>query len=621
MGYLLETSQTLSYLDSKDIIQYVKEHGVIQFLLLYKKFKGLNAEKIYWGDEIELHILSMDPVTNIPKLQLNNEYIFESHQSSEFSLLPEFGAWMVETIPGEPYSFTGNPEIVLENFKTRRQTISSCCKEGDFLFAGTAFPLLGVEDYYVPRFKNQDTIAEDNGGLDEEKEQIISSKTIPTFNGDLLNSHPRYATVIQNVLQMRGQEISIRIPIYKDENTLLEKTHEEPYPGFIHMNDALFGAGNGSMQITFGARNVDEARYLTDQLAVFSSIMLPLSSASAIFKGKLSDVDNRWPLLTQCLDYRTEEKLDSNHPNYTPRSRWSHISRYISNRPEHKEEYNDAPYSACPEMMKFAEEKAKELGVELDDKLLKHIGFLFHQDPLVIYADKIFVDDNTSTNHFEGQQSTNWNNVRFKPPPSFDSNVGWRVELRPVETQLTAEESVSYVMFSYFVAEMLMKKGYNFYIPISKLDENFARASKRDALLSEKFWFRKDVQRDSPDEWIELTIDEILHGKADLFVGLFNLVYGFISEQYNVDIQAQWAKKQQNNEEKIDKVTENMKFFELLSKRARGETPTIASWMRSFVVKHPKYQKDSLVSVEIATDLIKAMNDISDGKKVCSDFI
>lgn len=40
------------------------------------------------------------------------------------------------------------------------------------------------------------------------------------------------------------------------------------------------------------------------------------------------------------------------------------------------------------------------------------------------------------------------------------------------------------------------------------------RGHKRDAILKEKFWFRKDVNKNSADEWVELTLDELLHGKV-----------------------------------------------------------------------------------------------------------
>ena len=52
-----------------------------------------------------------------------------------------------------------------------------------------------------------------------------------------------------------------------------------------------------------------------------------------------------------------------------------------------------------------------------------------------------------------------------------------------------------------------------------------------------------------------------------------------------------------------------------------GKTPTLARWIRNFVSKHPKYNKDSIVNEEIAGDLILALNDITEGKKIYDDFI
>jgi hypothetical protein len=37
----------------------------------------------------------------------------------------------------------------------------------------------------------------------------------------------------------------------------------------------------------------------------------------------------------------------------------------------------------------------------VDDILAKHIAHLFVRDPLVIYENKIFIDDETHTDHFE----------------------------------------------------------------------------------------------------------------------------------------------------------------------------------------------------------------------------
>jgi glutamate--cysteine ligase catalytic subunit len=71
------------------------------------------------------------------------------------------------------------------------------------------------------------------------------------------------------------------------------------------------------------------------------------------------------------------------------------------------------------------------MDIPIDSKLLRHIGILFIRDNMVIFKDKLHIDDNTA--HFEAIQSSNWNSVRFKPPPSFNSKIGWRVEFRTME--------------------------------------------------------------------------------------------------------------------------------------------------------------------------------------------
>lgn len=43
------------------------------------------------------------------------------------------------------------------------------------------------------------------------------------------------------------------------------------------------------------------------------------------------------------------------------------------------------------------------MGIEMDDRLLNHLGFLFVRDPMVVFKDKINVDNTTNTNHFEVQ--------------------------------------------------------------------------------------------------------------------------------------------------------------------------------------------------------------------------
>ncbi len=134
---------------------------------------------------------------------------------------------------------------------------------------------------------------------------------------------------------------------------------------------------------------------------------------------------------------------------------------------------------------------------------------LFIRDPLVIYSDKIYIDDAAHNDHFENIQSTNWQTVRFKPPPP-GSPIGWRVEFRPMEVQFSDFENAAYVAFaalltriisfrSFFLTNCYLIQNYissfdlNLYMPLSLVDKNMQLAQKRDAVRQEKFYFRKHI--------------------------------------------------------------------------------------------------------------------------------
>jgi hypothetical protein len=53
----------------------------------------------------------------------------------------------------------------------------------------------------------------------------------------------------------------------------------------------------------------------------------------------------------------------------------------------------------------------------VDPTLSRHVAHLFAHDPLVIFKEKVELDDERRTDHFESIQSTNWQSVRWKPPP------------------------------------------------------------------------------------------------------------------------------------------------------------------------------------------------------------
>eukprot|EP00116_Pleurobrachia_bachei_P015519 sb/3475781/ len=79
--------------------------------------------------------------------------------------------------------------------------------------------------------------------------------------------------------------------------------------------------------------------------------------------------------------------------------------------------------------------------------------------------------------------------MRFKPPPP-DSDIGWRVEFRTIEAQLTDFENAAFVSFCILLSRALVSFNCNFYLPLSYVQENMKRAQQRNAVLDQKFYFR-----------------------------------------------------------------------------------------------------------------------------------
>lgn len=53
---------------------------------------------------------------------------------------------------------------------------------------------------------------------------------------------------------------------------------------------------------------------------------------------------------------------------------------------------------------------------------------------------------------FEMINSTNWNSVRFKAP--LEEDMGWRVEFRTMEVQLTADENAALSLLIFILVKL-----------------------------------------------------------------------------------------------------------------------------------------------------------------------
>jgi glutamate--cysteine ligase catalytic subunit len=260
----------------------------------------------------------------------------------------------------------------------------------------------------------------------------------------------------------------------------------------------------------------------------------------------------------------------------------------------------------------------------MDDLLATHFAHLFIRDPIVVFAEDLQELDLTKADHFENLQSTNWQHMRFKPPPA-GSDMGWRVEFRPMEIQITDFENAAFSIFMVLLTRAMLSFNLNFYIPITRVSENMETAHARDAVSTQKFWFRKNpfsshksngtTGTSTPaengsrpatpsgpveDEYEQMTINEVINGQTSSadgngFPGLIPLVESYL-DSMNVDV-----------ETRCDLAT----YLDLIRKRANGTYWTAAKWIRNFVATHPEYKKDSVVGDGITYDLVKAAEQIT----------
>lgn len=304
---------------------------------------------------------------------------------------------------------------------------------------------------------------------------------------------------------------------------------------------------------------------------------MALTAATPIMRGYLVDTDCRWDVIAASVDDRTEGERTR-----ISKSRYDSVSRYISDDGRYRPEYNDLKLVYNEKVLK----QLQDAGI--DDQLAHHLAHIFVRDPLVIYEELLVQDNTKSMDHFENIQSTNWQTLRFKPPP-VDSDIGWRVEFRSMEVQPTDFANAAFCIFQILLTRAIFTQNPNFYMPLSLVDENMNRSHERDAVRSQRFHFRTNIFEDGPAEISQLTANEIVNGCGDKFFGLIPLINGYLDFQ-NIE---------SNVRQQLDT------YLNYVADRASCAIKTPARAIRDFVLAHPDYQQDSKVSVKITYDLMK----------------
>lgn len=262
-------------------------------------------------------------------------------------------------------------------------------------------------------------------------------------------------------------------------------------------------------------------------------VQMALSAASPFYRGYVSDIDCRWGVISASVDDRTREERGlevrsrSIHLNLSvsqvfcevPHEVFVPCDHYLQPLKNNKFRIHKSRYDSIDSYLSFCGEKYNDIELTIDDEiynqlldagkkesrvfalicwyvdirkhfclwnksylstlsyisgidklLAQHIAHLFIRDPLSLFEEKIHLDDENESDHFEvlgvkfhcklllcfllkvvfifsytgilsfyllfcplqNLQSTNWQTMRFKPPPP-NSDIGWRVEFRPME--------------------------------------------------------------------------------------------------------------------------------------------------------------------------------------------
>ena len=614
MGFLKIFGIVLQFDESQKYFKIIKDNFINYVIKILKK--RYTCKEPLFGFEFEFHKINIDTENKKISLDLSAQKdIINSEKEANlqpFHLSHEYGGWMYEIIPDTPFKMN-ELDLVENTVDNLYKFLNEKYGNNIFLSLGS-YPLLGVGNYYM----NED-ISDDEIEEYEEKEKIKKDrlKFIEDINNNnlsksnylsdkIINRHPRFGNLTKNIRLRRGEKVEIKIPIYKDKNTNLDiKTEEEPYPGYINMDAMGFGMGCCSSQVTIGCDSLDDCLNIYDQFIPLAPLFLILSSSTPIHKGKLCDYDNRWIIISKSVDDRTKEERNPLSEKYIYKSRYSPVYSYIGKVNKYYNNYPKFP---------FNEEYYKQFIDEgISENLATHFCNLCVRDPLVVFDEKININDENDMTHFETINSTNWNSLRFKFPRPSDHDFSYKIEIRTSDLQLTPFENTSIIHLIINLYKIIILNKCNFIIPITKVDENFENGYERDAINTKKFWWRINCfdnsinLNDDNFNYLEdeqnniklLTINEIFNGAKEYnYPGLLNFIRDEIKNCNKTDI----SKK------------ENLyKFIDYLEKKTKGEIWTDAKYIRNFVDNHPKYNKDSIITEEINYDLIMHLLDIQNG--------
>lgn len=137
---------------------------------------------------------------------------------------------MIESTPRRPYSGYAIDLLRVErNMRLRRRRLLTALLPNEIAPTVATFPLLGAlgDDGTVPPTKV--------GGPRTESDYI---------GDDIINPHPRFGTLTQNIRSRRGEKVNIRVPLFRDVNT-------PEYAGYPTKKGVDGCCGSDTLQVSF----------------------------------------------------------------------------------------------------------------------------------------------------------------------------------------------------------------------------------------------------------------------------------------------------------------------------------------------------------------------------------
>lgn len=162
----------------------------------------------------------------------------ETNSKVEALWRPEYGSFMLESSPGQPYDgLLKSINSVEANMRRRRQEVLDHLSEDEFIMTLTSFPRLGTPEFTWP-------VAD---------EALSNHNRSVYFPDEAISQiYPRFMSFTSNVRQRRGENVKIKLNVFKDVNTEFPvKGAPANDPTAVFMDAIGFGASCCCLQVTF----------------------------------------------------------------------------------------------------------------------------------------------------------------------------------------------------------------------------------------------------------------------------------------------------------------------------------------------------------------------------------